>query len=316
MKKIIALSGIYCLLLSCGAKPKTAGHPDSGVTPTDSYKLRLNPVPGTSWHFDIVNESETTMKTGDLTLTNSNTTAVGALYDINKDSAGNFVLHMKYDKIKLHAKNGDKVTDLDAANAATSGDPIEKMLGLLKDAEVTTTISPTGETKSVQGYQQLTDKLMARLDVMDINVRQMAKSRWQQLIEEGVIKKNVDQLFRIFPDSAVTVGDTWTITSHQKSELNFQAVTKYTLTSIEDGVAYIESEGELENDSTTVQVKGYQVAGHIKGRQQGKYELDTTNGILLKSTITANIEGKLLIMTQEVPITIATTVKMNGKRIK
>lgn len=278
--------------------------------------LRLNPATGSVYHYDIVNESRIKMEAGERNIDNRNITTVSVSYEIDKDSAGNFVLHMKYDKIQLHLKNGDTETDMDAANAAYTSDPIEKMLGILKNAQLSTTISPSGEILSMSGYQQLTDQIMAKLDAPDLNSRKMAQTRWQQLVEEGIIKKNIEQFFRIFPDSVVTPGDSWTIDSHQKTELPLQVHTKYTLESIDNDIAMLISKGEMTSEKGKSDVMGYEVSSNLSGQQKGKFEIEMHSGMLVKCSIDADIEGNLQIMGRDVPVKIITKVKMSGKKLK
>ena len=58
---------------------------------------------------------------------------------------------MKYDKIHLYTKKGDTETDLDADNAGLTADPTEKMLGILKSANILATVGPMGAVKSASG---------------------------------------------------------------------------------------------------------------------------------------------------------------------
>ena len=63
-------------------------------------------------------------------------------YIANRDSAGNFVFNIRYDKIKIKTQNGDTETEADADNAALSINPVERMLGLLKQAEFAAVVNP------------------------------------------------------------------------------------------------------------------------------------------------------------------------------
>ena len=50
-------------------------------------------------------------------------------YLIQKDTAGNYIFNISYDKVKLYTKNNGIETDADAENAANSSNPVDKMLG-------------------------------------------------------------------------------------------------------------------------------------------------------------------------------------------
>ena len=184
------------------------------------------------------------------------------------------------------------------------------MLGLLKQAQLTTTTSPQGEMKSITGYQELTDKLMANFANTDLSTRETVKSRWQQLIEEGVMKKSIDQLFNNFPDSAIKVGDKWTQQSTQKGEINLNLTTTYTLQEITDGKAVITSESRLARDPSSKMVMGLELTGDFEGHQSGESEVDIKTGMLVKSSMSGAIKGKLQVMGKEIPLSIKNKVTM------
>jgi hypothetical protein len=167
--------------------------------------------------------------------------------------------------------------------------------------------------KSVTGYQELTDKVMAAFTNADVTTQSIVKSRWQQLIEEGVMKKSIDQLFDLFPDSAVQVGDQWTLKSTQKGEISMNITTTYTLEEISDGKAVISSKSKLTKDPSATMVMGFSLTGDLDGNQTGESEVDIKTGMLVKSKMSGTIKGKLQLMGREVPISIKNNVTMTRR---
>jgi len=52
---------------------------------------------------------------------------------------------------------------------------------------------------------------MSGLNILDMNTRQMVENQWNQVVGEGLIKKNIDDLFKVFPGRAIHIGDTWKV---------------------------------------------------------------------------------------------------------
>jgi hypothetical protein len=312
MKREILLPFLIFFVLSCKIQPASnrnyAGE-------NKIFKLRLNPPAGSTYHFEISDESKLNIEVSDKEIETTKKTDVAINYNINKDSAGNFIFDMTYDKIHLYTRKGDDVSDLDAANAANSTDPVEEMLGALKGANIIATVSPTGNIKSLEGYQEVASRILAGIDA-SAGDKAKAQQQWQQVVEQGIIKKNMDQLFKIFPDSAVHVGDQWKLFSTEKNEINFMAKNFYTLRSIDDGVANIESEGEVTTDSTSTNVMGDDVSSDLKGTQEGVYAMDIKTGMPLSCKISATIEGTMQMVGREVQIKMKTKVKMDGQKLK
>jgi hypothetical protein len=279
------------------------------------YKLRLNPASASRYNYIITNDSKTSLEVNDKKIENTRKTDVQVNYEINKDSLGDFLVSMVYDKIHLHTKNGDTETELDAANASTSHDPVEKMIGILKDAKIVATVTTSGQVLSMSGYQDITDKILSSVITNNLEDKLKAQTRWQQMIEQGFIKKNIDQLFKIFPDSAIHIGDKWKSFSSEKSEVSFNVKRFFTLKAINDGVADVESEGEITSDSAVSNAAGQQAVSDLKGKQQGIYLVDIKTGMLVSCNIVTNIEGTIQMMGRDVPVKIENSVKMEGRKL-
>lgn len=307
---VLSLPGIACKM-----KPGE-GEQLSGTGNTTSFTLKLNPASGSQYQYDITNRSQVNLEMDGNELNNNSESNIAVHYAIEKDSVGNYLLNMQYDKIQMHITKNKQETVLDADAATTSLDPVERLLGVLKQAQITATISPSGEMKSVSGYNELSQKILAAINAPDMDTRNIAQTRWEQMIEQGIIRKNIEQLFGIFPDSAVQVGDTWSLTHQQKGEINLNVTSNYKLKKIKDGLAIISSEGKLSNDQAPINIMGVNVSGNLEGEQEGEYEIDTETGMMLNSHIVVNIKGELQFMGRNVPISIKNTVDMKGRKIK
>lgn len=109
VSKIILLCtiGISCSL------PSTRT-PASANRSGDAYRLHLNPAPGTSYSYDVSSDVEMKLEVNDVKQDIINKTEAGIQYAIGRDSAGNFLFGMTYNKISLYTKNGDKERRMDA----------------------------------------------------------------------------------------------------------------------------------------------------------------------------------------------------------
>ena len=293
--------------------------PESKISARDNdsvvYHLRLNPLSGSEYHYDISSKMEMKVVLEGQKVESKNHSTVGVNYIINKDSTGNYVFKVLYDKVNLYSKNGDKETDADAGNAGYSSDPVEKMLGALKNSRLTAIISPEGKLVHLDGYEDLSTQLMTGLPD-NVNTRLTARKHLDKLIGEGMIKQSFEQLFRIFPDSLVRIGEKWKLNSTQSNEFNLIVKNNYKLTGIEDGLASIISESEMESDPNPVAMMGYSVKPNLKRNQTGEYLVETKTGMLLNSKVEAHIEGTIQLMGKELPVKINSTLDIKGRKTK
>jgi hypothetical protein len=282
---------------------------------TRVYLLRLNPPAGSQYYYTISSRSEYKFEAGDKKVDNRNKTNAGVKYNIRKDSAGNFIFQIRYDKLHIDMKNAEEETEMDASNAGTSVDPVEKMLGTLTSSAITATVTPAGQVSSVDGFKEITDKMMTGFTGADENSRVLMRQRLEQMIGNGIIKNNMDQLFAVFPDSAIHIGDRWKMYSTQLNELNLKTHVWLTLVKIEDGLATIHAEGEISNDSATINLLGYKVSARLKGTEEGEYQMDIQTGMMIGADLSAKVDGSIGIMGQEVPLAMETKVRIDGQKL-
>lgn len=312
MKKILFVLSAGISIASCKLFP---GENKKISDPLNtSYHLHLNPKPGSHYYYDVSNRTETHVELEGQEIDNSNTTTVGITYSIEKDTGANYVFKMGYDKAHILTKTGDNETEMDAMNAKFSLNPAERMLGALKNASLVVSVSPNGNAKIVSGYKELSQQLMQGLDSNNINAREVAQKQLDKIIGEGIIQKNLDQLFNMFPDSTIRIGDKWKIDSKQNGDFNLNITTFYELKDISDNIALINSESDIASDNTPIAMMGYSVIPNLKGTQEGKYEVNTKTGMLMKETVQSEIKGNVQMAGREVPIKIKVKVEIDGRK--
>lgn len=239
--KLIILSCFLFAVVACQSSAipgKKAGKVNGGAaagsnatSESSLNKVSISLASGASYRYTITNESATELEATGKAVNTLHKSEVGITYDVQQDSAGNYVLHLHYDRIHLYTKTGDNETELDAANAAATLDPTEKMLGLLKEANITATISPSGSVMAISGYKDLGEKILTGINA-DVTSRNMAKTQWEKVIGDGMIKKSIEQLFSVLPDSVIHIGDTWQKKTRQKGEIDMNVTSTFKLKDI------------------------------------------------------------------------------------
>lgn len=314
MRNFILLYLLF-ILASCKTQPGSSRNNDS-LDPNKTYKLQLNPNPGSAYYFDISNDRESKLELEDKKMVTESKNTVGVSYTVSKDSAGNFLMTMVYDKVRLYTKNGDAETVADADHATGSFNPTEKMLGYLKGASIVTTLSPSGELLHTSGYKEIGDKIMTDFHPANENERTIARDLWEKQIGNGLVKSTSDQLFKIFPDSAVHIGDTWRLSSSQEGEVPMLVKGTYTLKAINDDIAVIEANGTISSNNAAAATTGaHSVTTNLKGTQQAQFEMEAKTGMMISCRMKAEIQGTIEVMGNEVPVTIKTSVSVKGKRM-
>jgi hypothetical protein len=298
--------------VSCRLPPHQNEH-DSN--PDKSYDIRIKPIPGSKYEYEIHNSSQTQMELNDKKIENKSKSDIDVIYVIGKDSLNNTIVSVNYNKIHIYSKINDDETELDAANAGNSINPAEKLLGILMGANMKATLNSAGEVVSMTGYKEMADQVIANIQSEDPETRIAIQKQWKDFIEQKLVKKNIEEIFGIYPDSAMHIGGTWNSITKEKGDMNFLVKNQYTLQSISDGIAEIESHGQMTADSTSLKYMGFDVNSNLSGSQEGSYEVDIKTGMLKGCKMTANVEGSVQVLGHEVPFKVDIKVEMEGKKI-
>lgn len=134
------------------------------------------------------------------------------------------------------------------------------------------------------------------------------------MVEQNLVKKNMNQFFDLFPDSSVHVGDKWKFLTKEKDDIAFKTNNSFTLKSVEDGVATLESSGQISSDSTSTNLMGYDVTSTLSGEQKGEYEVDIKAGMPNYIKVSINIDGLIQVNGRDIPFTLKSSVKMRGRQ--
>lgn len=248
---------IISLLVISGCNIRPGG--DRGTTSRDKIlQLKLRPNSGADYDYNVVNETATKFEVDDKTVESNNKTEYLVNYLIRKDTGENLQVEIRYKKIHIYTKKNDEETDIDADNADASADPVEKMLGTLKQARITATVNHSGEVIRLDGYQEIANQYLSQVNA-SLNEKIAAQNQWKQLVEKSLVKNNVSRLFKIFPDSAVHIGDKWKMEYRDEGNFNITVKDLLSLKSIEDGKAIVESNGHISSDTSATSIMGYEL---------------------------------------------------------
>ena len=154
--KILAL--ILCAavaFVSCSSR-QNQHDPDE-----KKYDLKLKVPTNRKYYYTITNDVNTIAEANGEEAKSRRQSTVGLIYLVEKDSAGQYLVHITYDKLHVLLNNKDGETELDAANAGTSSNPIEKLLGTIAGNTITVKVDNNGKILHVSGSKEIMDKIIA-----------------------------------------------------------------------------------------------------------------------------------------------------------
>ncbi len=278
-------------------------------------KLSPQALASNEIYYTFKNEINTKIEFNDQKAAVTNKVKIGLLFEVLSDTGNNAQLRITYDKIHiaLKDKNGEQEFNDNNPNGT---EPLSRMLSNLKGSSLLITTNPKGEILKVSGQKEIYDKILADLGGLDDASRVILQTQLSKLAGDEFVKNNVGRLFKLFPDTAVQVGDAWSSSEQQTTDLKFLIDTKNTLSSVNNGLAEVETESTITSDkNSSGTVMGYGVASNLKGEQTGTFAVDTATGMLMKGKTKASVEGTVQVMGRNIPITIEMKRTIEGKKL-
>lgn len=226
------------------------------------------------------------------------------------------LISLQYQRFHINLLSENREQTITTENGENSFDPVEKVLASLKGATLEIQLDSTRNLLSVAGSKEITDKVLAAVSNYDAQTKNKVQEQLSRLIGEEFIKSNFAEMFKLLPDTAITIGQSWRKRDVQNAQLSFELNTTYTLKSINDSIAHITAKSEIAKVTSTKNATlPAQATTELDGTQDGYYDLDLKSMIVIKSESSLHIQGKILAMGREIPVKVKITKKITSKKL-
>jgi len=320
----IALFFTMSILFLSSCKNKDKNHLVVGSTQTEattnnnSIIFALKLPQGAKYYFNSSAETVTKLEVENKKVTTTNNATTGLIYEVLQAGQDSAVLKITYDKIHIELTNKDEKQVIDAANTQENQTPLDKVLADIKGSSIQVTLDKKGKVIRSTGSKEIVDKVLAGLFVYDdAETKKVIKTQLGKLVGNDFIETTVSLGFNFYPDSAIVAGQNWSKKSTIQGEMKMDANVKYTLSSIDDGIASIDIESSLTSSGTNkpINMMGQEVVADISQKTSGSMEVDITTGLLKEGKMKSKIEGTIEVMHRVVPIEITSKRIISIKKI-
>ena len=287
------------------------------VNGVKKYHGGLRLVKGDKYLYTLKAGIATNLEINDKEIETNNESEIGLIYEVVKDSANTFLLKITYNKLhlKLHKTDTDD-QEFDADNAAETQDQMDKLLSDIKGSSIMILVNDKGDVLSAAGGQEIMDKIMKPMAMESLETKKKVGGFVDKLTGENFIQENMKEGFKVFPVGGVSEGDSWNNRTTQSAEMKFDVNSKYTFSSLDDGIALIDVEGIIDNikDQKT-KFMGYDVTTSLSGTQSGQFKLDISSGLIIYSKTSTSINGNLQLFGKDVPVKIKVKKESKAKKM-
>jgi hypothetical protein len=222
-------------------------------------------------------------------------------YKVTNTTSDNSTLHhdvkrvsFKFDGMGKYSFDSDNKKDMDGLFGASAKDILSKSFDII--------IDPAGKTLLVKPEKIELAKADDRLAIVFTMLKDVTNVVYPP-------KKNESSFFKILPDTAVGINDSW---NDAGEDANGSFKTVYTLSSITDSTIIVSLKGSSAS-VTKAEMMGMQTTTSLKSSYTGTITLDKLSGIIKEKTITTESTGSTEAMGGNLPVTSKTTITIYVK---
>jgi len=210
-----------------------------------------------------------------------------------------------YKNFKLYMKIMDMEIDIDTDKPVSNMSEDDQM-GLMKKIftgikgkAFTMMVDEEGNVLSVSGFDEIIKSMIDSSGVNEDMKLQMKVSLRDQFNEQE-LKNQFAQVFMIFPNKSVKVGDSWQKDYRMGGKMPANFSTTYTVKKMEADQVTLDAK-------TIIAPAGGEM--EVTGKQAGTLLVDSRNGLVINAEFSQNMETK----TQDLQIIINGKGKIKGK---
>jgi hypothetical protein len=276
-----------------------------------TYVLRQNYPTGYRYDFSITSDQIINQKIGGQHVHLTQNIGTDYTFDITEGHSGEKDVKVTYNKIFMKSVGmGNTMIFNSDDQDSTKKNPFSG----LKGASFYMIVTPNGAIKSVAGIDIMLDKMAAKMTTDTSQVKQIKDALSKQFSAE-VVKQTMESSFKIYPDRAVKIGDSWTVDTKMQMSMPIETITQYTLKEVQDGIAILSVKGTLVSKGN-FEAMGNKMETDLKGTNSGEASLDIKTGIVLNSHLRVELYGKMKSMGQDIDFEMQGINKIVGKEIK
>jgi predicted secreted protein len=276
-----------------------------------TYVLRQNYPTGYRYDFSITSDQIINQKIGGQDVHLTQNIGTDYTFDITEGHSGEKDVKVTYNKIFMKSVGmGNTMIFNSDDQDSTKKNPFSG----LKGASFYMIVTPNGAIKSVAGIDIMLNKMAAKMTTDTSQVKQIKDALSKQFSAE-VVKQTMESSFKIYPDRAVKIGDSWTVDTKMQMSMPIETITQYTLKEVKDGIAVLSVKGTLVSKGN-FEAMGNKMETDLKGTNSGETSLDIKTGIVLNSHLRVELYGKMKSMGQDIDFEMQGINKIVGKEIK
>lgn len=244
------------------------------------------------------------------------TTYTFAVEDANEQGA---TLLIRYDSVAFHATTPDGRVDYDSGNPPGLIPPEVSAMAALVGQGYSVRVDVRRSVRQVIGADKLLAAILSKLTLPEGAARMVFEKSLRRQLDEKSIRANLQAVLGSWTDHPVAIGEAWTQKEQPAGGFPLTLDSTYSLAESGNGIWTVILQGNITTaPSSAIDMKPMSLTYDLAGTQHGRLQFSSRTGWLTSADISQKLKGSATLRspnaaTETVPITIATTMKVEQK---
>lgn len=268
-----------------------------------SKMFKFNLEQGKGYDYEMIFDLDT--KAGEQTIAMT----IAGQYSMNITATEGSVksITTAYKSLRMSIKTMGMNIDIDSDkpvqnNGDVTKDPLgmmNKIISGIVGKKFIIKVDEEGKVLEVTGFDKILTDMVDSMGV-DENVRQQVTASLKDQFNDQSIKDQFAQVFTIFPNKEIKVGDSWEKSYNTSGKMGATFTTTYTAKEIE---------GDHVTLAAKTKISSNKDGGEITGTQTGNIIVDSNTGLM----INAEFDQQMEVKTQGQTVEVTGKGKIKGK---
>ncbi|MGD8922241.1 MAG: DUF6263 family protein [Candidatus Zixiibacteriota bacterium] len=225
--------------------------------------------------------------------------AMGYMYEVkNMSDEGNALVQVTYQTIQFDQTSPQGTVHFDSEQPADSVPAGAMGLAALVGQSFDMLVAPSAHIIEIQGIDQLITRMMEKLGVPTDSTGNRVRASLEEQFGGDALREAMENLMAIYPENAVSVGDTWTATRNITKGFPMKIADSLTFKERSDGVATIAIDAVISSnpDVPPLQMGQLQVVYDVSGTQTGTMQIDEQSGWIVHAEQVQKVSGDMKVL--------------------
>ena len=211
------------------------------------------------------------------------------------DGGGAMRVATKYEAVTFRQQGPAGVVEYDSASPPKQVPQAARPFAALVGLGFASTVTPTGRVTAVEGLEAMFDGMVRKLDLPEGPAKDAVRKVLSEQFGEEAMKQNLQNLFALYPDKPVAVGESWQRRVVVSKGFPVTIDATYTLKSRVDGVATVDVKATLAPNEAAgpLDIGTGKMTYDLRGEQSGTATVDEATGWTRSMTTSQLMSGNL-----------------------